>query len=306
MTLLLAALPILGFLALGVLLARLRLLGGQGTGALVAYTYWVGFPALLVHGLGRGPAPGATLALAAGGYAAVMIIVLLAAAATGRLLRADRSTRAGLPMTAAVGNTAFLGAPLAASLLGEDVSAAALAMVACDFVLVMGAALGLLQAGRAGASPRRALPGMLLNPTVAAAALGVWMAAAQARPPQALERPLEWLAMSASPVALTALGALMGAESVAPRKGEIAPLGAALGLKLLVAPLLAWQLLGALGVEPDLRAAATLLAACPTALNVFVQTRSHGVHARGAAQAVVLGTALSALSLPLIAWLVSR
>lgn len=51
----------------------------------------------------------------------------------------------------------------------------------------------------------------------------------------------------------------------------------------------------------ELRATATLLAACPTAVNVFIQTRKMGVFARGAAEAVIAGTVLSALTLSLIA-----
>ena len=75
----------------------------------------------------------------------------------------------------------------------------------------------------------------------------------------------------------------------------------ALVLKLMLAPLLVWLVLGAATVAPELRATATLLAACPTAVNVFIQTRNIGVFARGAAEAVIAGTVLSAISLTLIA-----
>ena len=48
---------------------------------------------------------------------------------------------------------------------------------------------------------------------------------------------------------------------------------------------------------------ATLLAAAPTAVNVFIQTRTYGVFARGAARTVALTTALSLLTLALAALL---
>jgi predicted permease len=56
-----------------------------------------------------------------------------------------------------------------------------------------------------------------------------------------------------------------------------------------------------LGVDPIARATVTLLAACPTAVNVFIQTRALDVFARGAAQAVIAGTILSLLSLTVLA-----
>ena len=79
----------------------------------------------------------------------------------------------------------------------------------------------------------------------------------------------------------------------------------ALGVKLLAAPLLVWIALGLVGASAEARATATLLAACPTAVNVFIQTRAFGVFARGAAEAVVAGTVLSALTLTLIAHFLS-
>jgi malonate transporter len=52
------------------------------------------------------------------------------------------------------------------------------------------------------------------------------------------------------------------------------------------------------------RNTATLLAACPTAVSVFIQTRTLNVFAKGGAMAVVLATAVSVVTLPLLgAWL---
>ena len=69
--------------------------------------------------------------------------------------------------------------------------------------------------------------------------------------------------------------------------------------------ILVWIALGLVGASAEARATATLLAACPTAVNVFIQTRAFGVFARGAAEAVVAGTVLSALTLTLIAHFLS-
>src|SRR5690606_41565345 len=80
-----------------------------------------------------------------------------------------RETRAGLAMTSAVGNTAFLGAPVAVAVLGEAARAPAATLVAVDFIVLMALAIAVLQAGRPGGSLPRALGRVPLNPTVAGA-----------------------------------------------------------------------------------------------------------------------------------------
>jgi hypothetical protein len=115
--------------------------------------------------------------------------------------------------------------------------------------------------------------------------------------PGPIDLPLSWLAATASPVALVALGGLIGRERERPGPDDVAPLALTLTLKLLVAPLLVWSALGLAGIEPPVRATLTLLAACPTAVNVFIQTRALDIYARGAALAVIMGAVISAASL---------
>lgn len=289
--------PFFGLIAVGALLARLGVLDGRRGGWLSAYTFWIGFPALLLRWLGDAPAPSSDELTSLLAYGTVMALLLALAWGGARALGLRQEAAAGLPMAAVIGNTAFLGAPLAAAVLGESVRPLAAAVVAVDFILLMGLAVAILQTGTSGLGLKVALRRVLANPTVLGAVGGLAMALWQVRLPGPADAGLSLLAASASPVALLALGGLIGREGVRVAAAEQAPLAAILALKLAAAPVLIWIVLSLLGVEPVARATVTLLAACPTAVNVFIQTRALDVFARGAAQAVIAGTILSLLSL---------
>lgn len=293
--------PFFAIIAVGAVAGRIGLLGPRVGGWLSAYTFWIGFPALLIRWLGDAPPPDGTQVRAIGLYGLTMTLLLLGTWVAARRLRFTREASAGLPMVAGLGNTAFLGAPLAVAVLGESVRAQAAALVAIDFILLMGLAVAILQTGTAAVGLAGALRRVLANPTVLGAACGLMLAATDTRLPGPADQVLTWLALTASPVALIALGGLIGREGGWPQRQDQAPLALALAIKLALAPLLVWLVLGGAEIAPDLRATATLLAACPTAVNVFIQTRSMGVFARGAAEAVIAGTVLSAVTLAILA-----
>lgn len=111
-------------------------------------------------------------------------------------------------------------------------------------------------------------------------------------------------AASGSPVGLVALGAALGLRET---EGEASPAAGpvvvAAVAKLVAFPLLAWLAIGLTPAPLAFRAGATLLAAAPTAVNVFIQTRAYGVFPRGAARTVALTTALSLVTLAVAALL---
>ncbi|MDX5392829.1 MAG: AEC family transporter [Caulobacteraceae bacterium] len=293
--------PFFLLIAVGALAGRLGWLDARRGGWLSAYTFWIGFPALLLRWLGDAPPPGRDEVTSLVGYGVIMGATLVAVWGLGRRLNLPRPATAGAPMAAVVGNTAFLGAPLAAAVLGEGVRPLAAAVVAVDFILLMGVAVAILQTGAPSLGLGTALRRVLANPTVLGAVGGLAIAAFGLRLPGPADQGLTVLAASASPVALLALGGLIGREGVRIHSEERVALGLVLSIKLALAPLLVWFVLTWLGVDPIARATVTLLAACPTAVNVFIQTRALDVFARGAAQAVIAGTILSLLSLTVMA-----
>lgn len=287
----------------GLVLSRLRLLDGRMTQGLSAYVYWVGFPALLVHSLSRLGRPGPDLILGLGAYAGAGLVVMALMVAVGRVLGWSRAERAGAGMASGVGNSAFLALPITAAVMGAETARLVAGAVAIDFVIMAATGVGLL-GWAAGRSVWRSILQAFRNPVVAAALAGVALALLDLALPEPLDRAVGMAAASGSPVGLVALGAALGLreteDEVAPSTGPV--IAAALA-KLALFPLLAWLAIGLTPAPTAFRAGATLLAAAPTAVNVFIQTRAYGVFARGAARTVALTTALSLVTLALAALL---
>jgi malonate transporter and related proteins len=287
----------------GVALARLRLLDGPMTRGLSAYVYWIGFPALLLHSLSRLGRPGPELLLGLLAYAAVGLLLMAATVTAGRLLGWARDERGGAGMACGVGNSAFLALPVTAAVLGPEAARLVAGVVAIDFAVLATAGVGLL-GWAAGRSVWRSTAQAFRNPVVAAALSGVALALLDLALPEPLDRAIGMAAASGSPVGLVALGAALGLRET---EGEAAPAAAPVLLaalvKLVAFPLLAWLAIGVTPAPPLFRAGATLLAAAPTAVNVFIQTRTYGVWPRGAARIVALTTAASAITLAIVALL---
>lgn len=287
----------------GLALSRLRLLDARMTQGLSAYVYWVGFPALLIHSLSRLGRPGHDLLLGLAVYAGIGLMVMAAVVLVGWRLGWSRVERAGAGMASGVGNSAFLALPVTAAVLGAETARLAAGVVAVDFVILAAAGVGLL-GWAAGRSVWRSTAQAFRNPVVAAALAGVGLALLGVALPAPLDQAVGMAAASGSPVGLVALGAALGLrEGEAEAPPAAAPLILAALAKLVAFPLLVWLALGLTPAPPAFRAGATLLAAAPTAVNVFIQTRAYGVWPRGAARTVALTTAAAAITLSVVALL---
>ncbi|MBU4435102.1 MAG: AEC family transporter [Alphaproteobacteria bacterium] len=299
--------PVFLLVAAGVGLARLNVLDAAMAAGLSAYVFWIGFPALLIHSLSRIGTPGPELAWGLAAYAGAALGVMALLWGLGSALGWSRADRAGAAMSGALGNSAFLGLPVAAAVLGPEVARLAAGVVAVDFVLVAGVGVALL-AGAAGRSAAGSAWRALANPIVAAALIGVLMALLGLALPAVLDRAVAAAAVSGSPVALVALGAALALRATDPAEATPpwGPVAVAALAKLAVLPLLTWWVVGLTPAPLEFRLGATLLAAAPTAVNVFIQTRVLGVFAAGAARTVALTTALAAVTLSVVAVLLTR
>ncbi|WP_421737110.1 AEC family transporter [Caulobacter sp.] len=299
-------LPFFLLVGAGVALVRLRLLDEPMSRGLSAYVFWIGFPALLIHSLSRIGTPGPALAWGLAAFAGAALTVMAGLLVVGLALGWTREERAGAALSGGLGNSAFLGLPVAAAVLGPEAARLAAGVVAVDFVLIAATGIALL-----GWAAGRSIPGSALralgNPIVAASLIGVVMALTGLALPDLLDRAVGAAAVSGSPVALVALGAALALRSseseAAPRTG---PVLAAAAAKLLALPVLTWLAVGLTDAPTAFRLGATLLAATPTAVNVFIQTRALGVFARGGARTVALTTAAACVTLSAVAIMLTQ
>ena len=300
-------LPLFLVMLAGAGLARARLLDEAGVSGLSRYVYWLGFPLLLVHSLGSAAPPSPAAALGLLGYACGALCPLLLTIALARFVRWPTQVRAALPMCAALGNTGFVGLPLVLSLFGAKALGWGAAIVAIDWVVLAGVSGTVLNTT---AHPiHRAAARGVFTPIVAGAVVGVAQMATGWRWPAPVDAAITMVSVSATGVGLVALGAGLAARrapAAEPRAGAAIPIGFAVAAKLLVGPLCVLGAVTLSGAPAAFRATAVVMAACPTAVTVFIQARTAGVFGEGAAQVVALSTLASAVTLTLIATLALR
>jgi len=289
-----------GFIALGMLLVRTKRLDQNGLNGLSAYFYWLAFPCWLLVSFSRLPPLDAGHAVTLLVYMAAMLAAAALAVIAMRLFGGDPAHSIAAGMASLVNNSAFLGVPVVASLFGPKVMTMAPLAVAADFLVLFSiGCAGLAKAS--GHTFREALVHTAKNPTVIGAAAGVLLMSLGLHFPPVVDGALDMLGKSGPPVALVALGGMLGlmppANLIRPNRLSLF----AMSGKLLLAPALMALSLHLLRVDPLTFRVCVFLSATPTAVSVFVQTRMYGFWAEGAARTIAQATLLSLFTLSVLA-----
>ena len=295
--------PIWALTAVGVLVGLSRALGPAAVDVLGRFVFTVAMPAALVGMLVHHPLGGfAGRGIAASAVGTVLVgsVGVVVARVRGRTL----GEQAIAGMAAGYVNAANLGIPIAVQVLG-DASFISLVLLLQTSVLAP-IVLGTLDIARHGSREgrwRRLLTLPLRNPILIACVLGVVLGTAKIHLPRPLDNTLSLLGAAAVPTALVALGlSLVPAsrrERTSHRPVEVT---VSVLLKVIVQPVLTYLVARlAFGLHGAELLAVVLSAGLPTAQNTFVFARAYGVDDGFARDAIVASTALSMLTLTVIA-----
>lgn len=202
-------------------------------------------------------------------------------------------------LAAAYGNIGYMGPGLALLAFGEQ-AAVPVALIFC-FENIMHFAIAPMMMALSGddkTSPWRLILGVVrkivLHPFIIATALGVGAAYLGFHPPQPVDRLLEYLSRAAAPCALFAMGVTLALRPLNRVPHELASIAA---LKLILHPSLCYVVLSWIGNFSEIWVfSAVLLAALPTATNVFVIAQQYGVWVQRASASVLITTCLSVLT----------
>ncbi len=209
----------------------------------------------------------------------------------------------------AYGNIGYMGPGLALMAFGEQ-AAVPVALIFCfDNALHFTMApfiMGLTE--RSSVSFLRlggqVLLKIVLHPFILATLVGVAFALSGLQLPEPLSRLVDLLANGAAPCALFAMGvtlALRRMDGVPVELSYIVP------LKLIVHPLLVYILVSIAGDFPPVWVySAVLMAALPSATNVFVLAQQYGVWTEKASAAVLVTTFLSVASVSALLYLITQ
>lgn len=208
----------------------------------------------------------------------------------------DGRTIAAAVHSAYRGNYIYIGLPIIQNILQTEYVACSVLIL--TFVLPVYNILGVLILSWYSGDMSQVKPGNLLmtilkNPMIIAVILGVLYGLTGLPMPYAAERSLTYLGAIATPMALLMIGARMVGNSV---KGEEKVLRLILLFKLVLGPLVMTLIAVFLGLPQEEIVSIFVLFAVPTAMNVFIMTKSMGGDDGIAANAIlasVLGSVVA-------------
>lgn len=213
-----------------------------------------------------------------------------------RVLRMDAKGKQALSLATMFYNCGNYGLPLVTLAFGHEGAAVQVYVLATMNVCTFTIGLFLAQErGEKAGAHWRALNGILRQPTLYALFAGVLFKSLDLPIKEItwLWQPLDLLQSGLVGFALLTLGVQMSQTQPAPFK---APLWAAMGIRLLLGPLLAWGLATSIGFSPQATAALILAAGAPTAVNTALLAHEFGGDVSFATSAVYYSTLFSMVS----------
>jgi len=286
---------IASIVALGYMLGRLNVLGGNGRQVLTNLAFYVATPALLFEILA-----GADLSVL---LAAPLLVSALSMGLVGILFVTVGALRRWGVGTTTMGalcstyvNSGNLGIPIAVYVLGD---ASLVAPVLLFQLLVLGP-IGLTvldlrrRAPGTRVGPLRILAAPLRNPVVIGCLAGVAVAATGWTVPDALMQPFELVGSMSVPAVLLAFGISLHGSPLPGQGPERGAVALAVLLKCLVQPAIAWALGACLfGLAGTALFSVVVIAALPTAQNMYTYALRYSTATQMTQEAVLLTTLLT-------------
>ncbi|MCH1868788.1 AEC family transporter [Nocardioides sp. CFH 31398] len=280
---------VVGVVLVGVLLGHLRLVDDAGRRTLNDVSFFAASPALMllvISDVEMDADLAANVATAVVSLGVAMVAYLLVARL---VLRRDGGEALIGALTAGYVNAGNLGIPVAAFVVGDVAVVVPTLLVQMLFVQPLALAYLDRRRGR-GSGFWAAVRRIVTNPLTVGAAIGLLLALTGWRLPALVEEPLSLLAGLAVPAMLLAYGVAMRLAPPVGGSGHNAEVAVASALKLLVMPLVAWLVGLALGLDGTLLLGVVIVAALPTAQNIFVHASRYRIGEDMAREAIFVTT----------------
>ncbi|MET0977788.1 MAG: AEC family transporter [Paeniglutamicibacter terrestris] len=259
-------------IAVGYFVGRTGVLGENARYVLNRLTFFVASPALLFTTLSESD-PASVLGPFLGVAAASALLTAIAYVLITRWwLRRDLTETTIGAMSASTVNSANLGLPIALYVLGDMAHAAP--VILWQLALFSPICLAILDASTS--RHRTTIVSMLVqtakNPMIVGSLAGLMCALFDLRLPQPLADPIDLIAGASIPAMLIAFGiSLVGSKPLEASGGRRADTLVATAMKLVFQPVVAWVLaVWVFRLESESVFAAVIMAALPTAQNIFV------------------------------------
>lgn len=300
---LLLAFPLFFLIALGYLTTKCSLVTFEIGRGLAKFAFNIAIPCLLFLTIRKAsdlPAPDWRIALAFFGACAALFCIAFFIGRRFFALRGDEDTIFG--MSAIFSNNVQLGLPLAITLLGEQAIGSIALIVSLNvFLLWVVATAGVEMSRSSGTSlvstVFQGILRTLKTPVIVAICIGLLSTWAGLLLPDVIEKSLDLLAASATPVALFSVGVGLAQYKVT---NDLKLTSTAVMLKLLVQPVLVYVFCMVFGLGRIETQAAVLLGALPVGVNVYIMSQEFGVVQGTTANALLITTVLSVVTVPTV------
>lgn len=297
-----ALLPILSLILLGLILKQIRFIPDEAWAGMERLTYFVLFPALLIHSLGRQRLDGVPWLEILGVVAGVLLLAAFLLILGYRILpKVPGATFTSIFQGGVRFNT-YIALALAQSFYGSE--GLAMAAVAAGFMIVLInllciAALAVWGEGR---TPR---PGNLFrdivgNPLIVACLVGWTLSLSGMGLPGPTQEVLEIIGRAALPFGLLAVGAALRPRAL---HGHLGPTVASSLIQFVVKPLVTAGLILLMGLGGAAAGALVIAFMTPTAPSAYILARQLGGDTETMASIITLQTLLAFAVMPLIAYL---
>lgn len=303
-------LPFFGMILIGYVAARLIRQPAEAMGWLNVFIIYAALPALFFKLIAKTPMEQlarmdfvGTSLLATYSIFALLFVI-------GVFIRKNSIAETTIQsFSGSYGNIGYMGPGLALLVFGE-VAAVPVALIVCienaAHFIVAPAMMAI--AGGDKRSPLKLagdiLKKVLTHPFILAVIAGFMAAGTSWEPPEAFQRLIDYLAQTAAPCALFAMGVTLALRPIKRLSVEMAYIVPA---KLILHPLVTYVFLTSFGTfEPIWIYSAVLLAGLPTAANVFVIAQQYQVWQERASASILISTALSVVTLTAVLYIVRQ
>lgn len=234
-------------------------------------------------------------------FSGCFIVFIIGRLIGHRLFKLDGVSQSIFALGGIFSNNVLLGVPLATALLGpEALPSVALVLVFNAFILWTLVTISVEWSRHGSVSAAglaRTILHVLANPIVAAILSGTAFGLAGLELAPSIRAPLDWIGRLAMPCALVSLG--MGL-AVYDLRGSAAQTIAICMLKLILSPLVALSLAHAFSLPTLETQVVVLLSSLAVGANVYLMSRQFNALKGPIAASLLLSTALSAVTSPII------
>lgn len=298
--------PLFGLMAAGFVAGRARWLSGEQVKGLSFFVFNLAVPALLFRTLGRGDIMAALDLRFLGVFFAGTFLVMVSAGIVGRFVFAlAREDIPVMALGAAYPNIVLLGIPLIYALFGEAGLLPVTMIVSVHSLILLPLTIVLIElargAGSIGRAWRPVLDGVFKNPVILSILAGIAFNLTGLDMPGPVDGFTRLLGGASAPCALFALGATLSAYRLG---GDLRESLSMVAFKLVLHPFLVWLLATQIFELPPLWVVvATITAALPTGVNVFIIAQRYEIYLARTTAAVLISSAVSVATITaLVLW----